>query len=239
MKKIRTLIKKTEAYKIILWAFSISLFYILLYELVLTRFSSNGFFNYKLGIVTSRICYSIVATSIFYFLSQYIPVYLPRQRRKVKILHGVFLKTRIIETRVQNLKFQLGVHGDNFYEDFFRKTIAINSDKPVAQFENWHLYLYHLKTALIDIIRSMTIYNDFLSLEFMEELTLIEYQLLSLNAFEGLKMLQCTDLSYAHIQLQEILIHNKHLQDLKATEFAKYEKIFKTENEAYRRKYFP
>jgi hypothetical protein len=239
MKKLnRISIKDTKAHKLILFAFYISLFYILLYELIFTYFPSSSDFVFKFGIITSRICYSIIATSIFYFISQYIPVYLPRQKRKIKILYGIFLKTRIIDARVNNLKSELKIYGDDFYIDFDKKVEAIKPDTPVGQFENWYSYLYNLKTQLIDVIRSMTIYNDFLSLEFLEELNLIEYQLLSPYTFVGYQVLLSDDLSYAQIHLQEILVHNKHLQELKKLEFAKYEKIFKTEGEEYRKKYY-
>lgn len=231
-------IRWADAPKFVLWAFCIAATYLLLYELVFSIWSTSSFFLYKIGILATRICYSIVATSIFYFLSQYVPIYLPRQRRKRKILYGVFLKTEVINTRVEHLKFQLKVHGNDFYDGFNTKVAAINPTHPVAQFENWYEYLFHLKTNLTDTIRSMILYHDYLSLEFMDELNFIEYRLLSLYAFEGHRMLDCDDLSYAEIQLQQLFIHNRHLQELKEIEFAEYESEFKFEAETYRQKHY-
>jgi len=56
--------------------------------------------------------------------------------------------------------------------------------------------------------------------------------------FAGYKKLACTDLSYANLDLQEILIHNEHLQTITASEAAIYQKAFEGSGLAYRKKYY-
>jgi hypothetical protein len=238
MKKIATYIKSKEAHKLIGSAFLFCFVYILFYELLFTRWDRPNFTFYKLGVIASKTAYSIIAASIFYLISQYIPIYLPRQIRKRKVLYSVHLKTDVIGMRVDNLKFNLGVNGDDFYNDFDKKVNAINPTCPVEQFENWYLYLFQIKTTLIDLIRSIAIIHDNLSFEYMDELSWIEYQLSKPHTFEGRRTLACDDLSYAQIQLQEIIVHNKHLQELKAKAFVEYADILRSEGEAYMKKYY-
>lgn len=64
-------------------------------------------------------------------------------------------------------------------------------------------------------------------------------QLLSPHLFEGYKTFASFDLSYAEKNIQELLIHNKHLQDLRENEFRKYEPQFKVDGKAYRDRHYP
>ncbi len=176
--------------------------------------------------------YSILATSIFYFLSQYIPVYLPRQQRKIKILSNAHQKALIIDNIISELKLSLNI-GDN--SDFtdkekFRLTlITTNPNEEIGGFENWHHYFFNLKANLLDVIRSLTFYNDYLSKEFLHELIILEKVLLAY------KTIRLSNLSYAEITIQELLIHNKILQELRIEESMKYEKEFVEEGKRYRK----
>jgi hypothetical protein len=234
--------KKTyEAHKIILWCFIFASGYVILYEFWLTNYPSYSGTVYKMGLITSKISYSILATSIFYYLSQYIPVYLPRQQRKIKILSNVYQKTLIINSIVGGLKLNLNITDDIDFtkRDNFLKIINnTNPDEEVSRFENWHYYLYNLKTNLLDIIRSMTFYNDYLSKEFLHELIILEKVLLAPYTFAGYKTIGVSNLSYAEIDLQEILVHNGILQDLRTKEFKKYERQFEDDGKLYRETYY-
>ena len=96
-------------------------------------------------------------------------------------MSNVFHKTLIIDEIINGLKFNLDIHEDeDFKENWrFKKIVeSIKPDNPIAEFENWYIYLFNLKTQLLDIIRSVTIYNDYLSKEFLHELIIIEKLLL-------------------------------------------------------------
>lgn len=230
-----------EAYKLIFWGCLLpSLTWILFYELSWSEKSSASFEIYKIGIIASHIFYSILATSIFYFVSQYIPVYLPRQRKKIKILYNVYQKTIIINAIIGDLKHYLGVSGNDFQKskDFGKLLQNIDPDKPVKQFQTWHVYLWHLRNKLLSILGTITIYNDYLSKDFLQELIIFEKQLLSPNTFEGFKTIDVSDLSYAELTLQELLVHNKHLQELREKEFKKYEKQFEEDGVRYRETFY-
>jgi hypothetical protein len=229
-----------ESHKIIFPCFLLAFIYIILYELILMNYPSQTRFGYQIGIITSRISYSIVAASIFFLLSVYLPVYLPRKKKKRKILFEIYQKTLIIDTLIQHLKFDLGIEEHEFtnVQIFREKLSRKNPDMPVGAFANWHQYLYRLKTKLIDVVRSMSFYNEYLSEEFFDELLILERQLLSIYTFEGYKLIESNNLSYAEIDLQELMVHNRHIQQLRELEFKKYEKQFEADGAAYREKYY-
>src|SRR5258705_13597989 len=131
----------TEPHKLIFSCFFMVLFYILLYEFVLMRRPSSSETVYEIGVITSRISYSILAACIFYCISIYLPIYLSRQSRKRKILFNVYQKALLIDTHIRNLILELGIDQDDFFdkEKFDTRLREINPDKPVAEFENWHL----------------------------------------------------------------------------------------------------
>lgn len=230
----------SEAHKIIFPVFFIVLAYVFVYEFSLSERPASSEAAFKLGVITSKVSYSILAACIFYFISIYLPVYLPKQKRKRKILFNVFQKTLIIQSFVGSLKLNLGIQGDEFekHEQFRKLLESINPDKPVDRFESWFSYLYHLRTRLTDIIRSMTIYNDYLSEPFLHELVIMEERLLSPHAFEDARTLGSYGLDYAQIALQEILVHTKILEELRTEEFKKYEKRFEKDGAVYRKKYY-
>lgn len=229
----------SEAHKIIFPVFIVVLTYVILYEFWLSGIAGSAT-AIKLGVIISKVCYSILAACIFYCISIYLPVYLPKQARKRKILFTVYQKILIIQSFVSNLKLNLNIEDDEFENpERFRKLLeSISPDKPIDRFESWFSYLYHLRNRLIDIIRSITIYNDYLSEPFLHELVILEERLLSPHAFEGTRTLGSAGLDYALLPLQELLVHTKILDELRTDEFRKYEEDFKKDGVAYRKRYY-
>lgn len=227
--------------KLIFWICFIPLImYIICYELYWTKIPSASDTIFKIGIIASKLSYSIIAASIFYFISQYIPIYLPRKQKKIKILPYVHQQVVIIGYNIDLLKSNLNIQQEDFKKsNDFRKILEqINPDNPVAEFENWHQFLFHIKIQILDVIRSIYYYNEYLSTEFLHEIILIEKQLMSPTTFTGYKTLTCPNLSYAEIPIQEILVHNQHLQFLRERESKKYERAFKLAGDAYRQTYY-
>jgi hypothetical protein len=109
---------------------------------------------------------------------------------------------------------------------------------PINEYVNWHEYLYFMKHRILEIIRSTTTYNEYISTDLLHELLLIENKLLCPIVFEGYKKLQPTSLSYAQISIQELFVHQKILQDLRELEFTKYDKKFEILGKEYREKNF-
>jgi len=240
MKNVFSKIINAEAHKLVFFFFIIALIYVLLYEFWFTNIPGPSEISFKAGLITSKVSYSIIAASVFYFISQYIPIYRPKQQRKIKVLFEIYQRTLIIDFYLGGLKLKMRISQDDFKDSkiFGKAILSIDPDSPIDEFENWHKYLFYLKSKLLDVIRSMTFYHDYLSKEFLQELIIIEKQLLSPYTFEGHKTLGSSDLSYAEICIQELLVHNKHLQNLREKEFRKYDLQFQVDGTAYRKKYY-
>ncbi len=238
--KFFSIIKKLEAPKLILYCFITAFIHILLYELWFTIYPARSEMIYKLGTIFSKISYSIIASSTFYLISVYIPITLPKRKRKRKILFNIYRKVQLIDSYISGLKFNLDIHGNEFQNhECFRNILnGKNPDNVVDRFSNWYEYLFYIKERLIDLIRSMTIYNEYLSEDLMHELILLEKQLLSPHSFEREKTLISSSLSFAEISIQELLVHNKHIQKIRETEFNKYEKEFDRDGKEYRKRYY-
>lgn len=184
----------------------------------------------------------MLAASIFYFVTQYLGIYIPRKKKKLRIiLPYVHRQAVTLDTILNTLKFNLKIHGNDFKNsDQFHKVLEnIKVDEPIAEFQDWHQYLYHMKFQLLDVVRGIYFYSEYLDEDFLHEIVIIEQKLMSTITFVGYKKLACTNLTYGEIDLQEILIHNLHLQEIRKSEVEKYDKEFKRAGVAYRQKYYP
>lgn len=238
MKKILSL----PTHKLVLFGALILLIYLTLYELWWTKIPSSSWAMYKTGIIVSKVLYSMLAASIFYFVTQYLGIYIPRKKKKLRIiLPYVHRQAVTLDTILNTLKFNLKIHGNDFKNsDQFHKVLEnIKVDEPIAEFQDWHQYLYHMKFQLLDVVRGIYFYSEYLDEDFLHEIVIIEQKLMSTITFVGYKKLACTNLTYGEIDLQEILIHNLHLQEIRKSEVEKYDKEFKRAGVAYRQKYYP
>jgi hypothetical protein len=222
----------------ILIVFIISFVYVILYEFILIYIPGTEA-SFKAGLIFSKISYSIIAASIFYLFAQYIPVYLPTKKKKIKIIYEVHFNTLMLDSLIKNLALNLDIQNEEDYKNkdlFQSKLDQQHPDDAVDSYKNWYEYLFVFKNRLLDIIKSISPFHEFLNIELLEELLIIEKQLYKPNIFDGTKSF--IELSYAEIELQEIFVHNKHLQDLSFVEFKKYEKIFNKLGKEYRQKYY-
>ena len=219
------------------------LIYVCIYELWLTNPNNPSccWAVYRAGVIASRISYSFIAASIFYLVTQYLGIYVPKQRRKVKIvLPFIHRQVTMIDLMCETLKSHLNIHGTDFKDrDKFRKALRdVKVDKPIGDFKNWHQYLYDMKIQILDITRGVYFYNEYLDEKFLHEIIIIESKLMSPITFVGYKTYACTNLSYAELDLQEILVHNYHLQTIREAEDKKYEKEFEEAGKEYRQTYY-
>jgi hypothetical protein len=238
--KIMKFISRLPSHKQILWLCFIPwLIFILLYEFLLIKIPASDI-AYKFGIFFSRIGYSIVAASIFYFISQYLGVYTPRQKRRIKILSFVHRQSRIIDEVLGHLKININYEWGDIKDSVrFKEALTkIKVDDPIDNFIGWYPYLFYMKTQLLEVIRSISFYNEYLDKDFFHELLIIEQNLTSRFTFSGFKVLVNEDLSFADIDLQEILIHNQHLQEICKDERRKYKKRFDADGKQYRKTYY-
>jgi hypothetical protein len=198
-------------------------------------------FAYKLGFFFSKIGYSIIAASIFYFIGQYVGVYIPRQQRKIKALSVLNYNFLTINEIVQRLQADINYEFKDIRDNNQLKNALsdIKVDDTVYQFENWYKYLYHIKFQLLDVIRSSFYYHDYVDKNTFHELLILEQRLMSLHLFSGYKILSNSDLSFADIEFQELFIHTQHLQKLRQKEYDKHKKEIEAEGNKYRQAYYP
>jgi hypothetical protein len=217
-------ISNIESHKVIICVGSIALFIILLYELCLTSYPSSSDAVFKIGVIFSKILYSIIAASIFYLISQYFLIHIPRQQKKIKILRYVYTKTNYLNYIIEDLQMKLGFNSLNKnvveFKGLNELLYKINPDNPISEYKNWYQYLYHFKLKILEIIGSINVYNEYLSIEFHEEILSIEKILITpLDIYSGYKKYNLDNLLHLQKDFQDLIIHNKHLQEIKSKEW--------------------
>jgi hypothetical protein len=219
---------------------AISLATVILYEFLFFPVLEKTGRPERAGILISRVFYSTLASSIFYYVSQYFPVVLPRRTRKIKILELVFQKSLSIEWYLSRLRSDLRViHGEFSDRDKFRAILeATKTEHPVSTFPNWFEYLKHMRERIVELTRAITIHGEYLDMDFLQEVLVIEKHLLAPGVFEGTDQIPTGNLRWAEIQLQELLIHNVHLQRVRDRELAKHQKELEAIGIEYRATYY-
>lgn len=207
MTKFKKLLYTLEAPKIILTVASLILLFLILYEFLLIE-QEGTVWSYKFGIIFSKLCYSILAASIFYGISQYLPVVIPRRKKRLRILHLVYLKADIIGSVVENMKHDLGINGEDLEVKIREDLKSVNPDHRIAQFINWYEYAAYIKNKILDLCNGIGPYNEYLPLNLTTELLLIQKALLSHSAFDARPMFATNDLTYGEIPIKEIIVHN-------------------------------
>lgn len=213
--------------------------YILSVQLILIEYPSLNTTFYRLNKFFLALAYSLTASSLFY----YVAVYLPKQAMKRKIFPSIYRRNLLIKEHFANLFYNLEIAANNNdYKnvaiEIDRKCKQINPDAPIENYANWHQYLYFFKSEVVDIIRSVTFYHEYLDKEYFTELTLLEDRFVDIFVFSGSKQLLVNNLSYANITLHELYVHNNILQKINASQFEKNKKMIEKEVKLYRKKYY-
>lgn len=148
----------------------------------------------------------------------------------------VLRNTLTIDNIIGGLKLNLGMQWTDVkdFANFEKQLEQINTDAPIDNFNNWYEYLAFIKFQLLDLIRGITFYNEYLGKDFFHELLIIEQRLTSPITFAGYKVLAISNLTYASLDLQELFIHNQHLQMLRQDEFNKNKKEIDEDGKVYR-----
>ena len=79
----------------------------------------------------SKIGYSIVAASIFYFVSQYIGIYRPREKKKIKILPIIQRHIAAIDGILNDLQIKLGYDGENIKDNAYNFSLRTHWNGPI------------------------------------------------------------------------------------------------------------
>lgn len=217
-----------------------SLSYILLYEFYFFKIPSKYEIYYKLGNILLKLCYSTLASSIFYLVTQYIGIFLPKFQKKIKIFPLIKSKTTKIDICIQSLFNTIGLSMINIkdFESLDNHLKKINTDSSVGIYENWYIYLENIKNEILENIKTLIIYHEYLNDDIFIELNLLDAQFKEPFIFDGYKIYATSNLSYASIVIQEIILHNQILQDLVNKEFQVMNKYIDENIKDYRDKHF-
>ena len=149
-------------------------------------------------------------------------------------------KAVLINDLVSGLFFNLNLSGIDFknYNELNEALKRINPDLLINEYENFHIYLFYFKEKLVNIIKSLILFHDFLNENYLTELFILENKLLTQHTFDGYKKFEVRNLTYATITLQEIFYHNEIFQKLHEIEWKKNEKTMKKEGADYRKRNF-
>lgn len=219
---------KLTAHKIILYYCLIpAVVYTLLYELVFTEYGAYNQIIYKLGIITSRIFYSMLASSIFYFVSQYIPIYLPRQEKKEKILSNIRTKHKILEGLLITFQGNMKIRKEEYLDKMLLSDKLTDFDihSKIESFDDFEKYYSAFRSECLDLIESILFYHDFLSLKYLNELQEIEKNFRMPKLFDYINY-NLTGEIYFNVgiaipTIQNILISKDKLKDLYQSELMK------------------
>ena len=192
MKKLRKkILNRIKSLKPeIKWVFVVAFASILIIELVLKNWPAKNDTIFHIGDIYVKICFSIVAATIFYFLNQH----LPREDKKVKSAMFFNNKVKIMASEIEKILKTLGCSHYKI-EEITRKTITeksratdpknqIKSAGGKVLHENWKEYL-DIQLASIKSLNS-----KLLSLYDLLDNKMLENVLSIANALHFLEMLQ-------------------------------------------------
>lgn len=229
---------KIKAPKLIFIVFLLAVIYVIIYEFNLINPYPYNSIHFIISRIFSLIAYSIISATLFYYISIYLPFYIPEKKKTIKILLVINENIEIINTIIYNLQFKLKVQNENYFVGCDVALENINPDDIIDPFLNWFKYLEHTRIRLLEIINSIKLHHNYLSDDFLIEIYLIEHNLIKTNVFYGTKTLSNNQFDEGKIIFQEILIHNSILQNIKDKEFKNYKKEFDNIKLEYRKKYY-
>ena len=133
------------------FAFSISVFSILLIEVWFKNYASPTNLFYVIGDIYLKVCYSIIPTTVFFFINQHFP----KETRNVKTNRYITNKLVSVSNELSWLVESLGIKDNDLSEEqILRVCEKINPASSVVElrtlkFPNWREYL-KFKTAKIN-----------------------------------------------------------------------------------------
>lgn len=136
-----------SAPRLITLFFFIAAAYVLCYELWWMRIPAASFYVYKLGVLTVSVGYSTIAAAVFYYISVYIPEYLPREKKRVQVRTSMYHRCKILEDYVSGLKMYLNLQFKDGTDQAVLSSAlqSVDPAQPVGPFTDWHQYLAFLQ----------------------------------------------------------------------------------------------
>ena len=197
--------------KEILIAFIIALFSILIIEVWLKDIESRTKLIYTIGNIFLTICYSILASSIFFFINQHIP----KEDKIVKTNRYITNRMLHIHYEIQflksNLKLKIRYKLEDLKTEIYNCCIDINPnteihniDESIHSFDNWYNYLEFKMNKLIGFLDDV--------LPFYEEMNSDLFATL-LNLKDSIRQIQY-DLENTSRKSDDLTFFSTHIEDL-------------------------
>jgi hypothetical protein len=219
---------------------------ILLIELVLKNYPSINDTLYKTGDIYLKICYSIAAATIFYFINQH----LPREDRKSKAY--LFINNRLasIDHELQDMLHALKVEtGSNTrkvtLDAIFDACKKINPMDPhyghyetSVPFNNWYEYFTYKTIKIKNNIHDLLLINEALDVDLMGRLLILDDLVYSTLYFDK-KRWGNKDLSTWGTRIYEIIKQNDKAYEILLKKYKKYEKESSARFHKDYREFFP
>lgn len=190
--KFKKITRRISSLKLeIKWVFSIAFGSIIIIELILKNWNSPNSFIFHLGDIYLKICFSIVAATIFYFLNQH----LPREDKKIKSSTYFNNRLKIMASDIEIILRNAGcepykienITGEIIVKSF-RNINPTNSIKPIGtkkEYKNWKEFLDE-KLSKIKLMNDelLTIY-DLLDNSMLENILTIANGIHMLQLLQG------------------------------------------------------
>jgi len=169
--------------KEIKFAFLLGIMSILAIELVFKNIPSPSETFYKIGDIYLKFCYSLAASSIFYFINQH----LPKEEKKEKSIKFIISKLTFVRQELNQVLLNLDlpktdIKSFNFDEKDVRNAWAkIDPTKQVydymdssAPFNNWFEYLNYKESKIKSLLEDLATANDSLNSSLYESILAVK-----------------------------------------------------------------
>jgi hypothetical protein len=155
-------------------AFLMSLASILFIEIILKNYPASSNAIYVVGDIYLKVCYSIVATAIFFLINQHIP----KENRNVKTNRYIGNKLTTVSNELSRLLETLGIDQKNLdiTEQIIKEACEkINPESQVIElriniFPNWRDYLKYKTDKINQLLTDVMILNSSIETELLEHI---------------------------------------------------------------------
>lgn len=235
-KSIRFIDKLKSIRKEIKFVFLISVLSILIIEIWFKKYDSPSPLIYFMGDMYLRVCYSIVAASIFFLINQHIP----KENRNVKTNRYINNKLVKASNELVNLAKNLGLETNtlDFSEEMVSKACKkINPALPVMEsdlikFPNWLEYLKYKTDKINRLLNDVIILNSTIETELLGHIVNMLDALEMFDYLDNKNFVLGKDLNYYSYSISYLYEENKMIY--KILRSGKYEIYTNTNMNEYK-----
>jgi hypothetical protein len=221
-------------------AASIAFISILAIELICKNWPSPNEIFYRAGDIYLKVCYSIFASSVFYYINQH----LPKDEKRVKTFSFVRDKVKRIQREVDLIVTALGmdIHGPRLesssnvrneipLKDFLtacqriHPKSSINTFEAIEVYPNWYVYSISKGKKINGLIKDLVVLNESLDSDLLENLLRIE-EIVTRGIFEPTVPLENEDLTYWAHEFYWLYMNDRKCTKLFQEKYSKYRAEF-------------